>query len=201
MCDSSQQVSSISEWLESLKAGEADATQKLWNRYSNAIVGLARAHLTNMPTRLVDAEDIATTVFFGLCQGAEAGRFADVRNRDELWWLLMALTRRSCVREYRREKATKRGGGKVISQTEISASEAFDYLVANEPTPEFVAAMNDEFSRLLRLLDDDTLCSIAISRIEGWTVKEIADRFGISMSSLSRKLRLIRDIWRSELDQ
>ncbi len=193
-------VSSISQWLESLKTGDADATQKLWNRYSSAIVGLARAHLANLPTRLVDAEDIATTVFFGLCQGAEAGRFADVRNRDELWWLLMALTRRSCIREHRREKALKRGGGKVISQTEVSAGEALDHLLANEPTPEFLASMNDEFSRLLRLLDDDILCSIAISRIEGYTPKEIADQFGLSMSSLSRKLRLVRDIWRSELD-
>jgi DNA-directed RNA polymerase specialized sigma24 family protein len=52
--------------------------------------------------------------------------------------------------------------------------------------------LDDQFQRLLGSLRDDRLREIAILRFEGYTVAEIAEKFGISTRSIERKLQLIR---------
>ena len=44
-------------------------------------------------------------------------------------------------------------------------------------------------------LGDDTLESVANLRLEGYANSEIATKLGVSVSSIERKLRLIRQIW------
>ncbi len=67
--------SSVTEWIAGLKAGEAEAADRLWNRYFQRLVRLARRKLGSAPRRVADEEDIAAIVFRNLWQGAESGRF------------------------------------------------------------------------------------------------------------------------------
>ncbi len=53
---------------------------------------------------------------------------------------------------------------------------------------------------LLDLLRDETLREIAVMRIEGYSVEEIATKLGIGMRSIERKLQLIRTKWSREID-
>ncbi len=84
---------SVSEWIASLKRGESEAVQQLWKRYSAALLKLARDRIGHLPQRAADEDDVAQNVFISLCRGAAAGRFANVVNRDELWWLLVGITK------------------------------------------------------------------------------------------------------------
>lgn len=196
---------SISIWISQLKGGEAQAAQNLWERYSSRLVDQAKKRLNNVPKQVVDEEDIAICVFQSLCRGAKAGRFEDIRNRDDLWWLLLALTKQKVVDHVRRETAQKRGGGRVLSEAGIGGdtgeSEAFtlDYLIGDEPTPDFLISMDEENRRLLGLLRDDHLRHIAMRRLEGYSVREIADHLDLSTRSIERKLKLIRTTWSEEL--
>jgi DNA-directed RNA polymerase specialized sigma24 family protein len=52
---------------------------------------------------------------------------------------------------------------------------------------------------LLGLLRDDVLRQIALLRIEGYQVEEIAATIGISTRSIERKLQLIRRAWARQL--
>ena len=52
---------------------------------------------------------------------------------------------------------------------------------------------------MLGLLRDDRLREIAVWRMEGYTVAEIAEQLGISVRAVERKLQLIRAKWAREL--
>jgi DNA-directed RNA polymerase specialized sigma24 family protein len=73
-------------------------------------------------------------------------------------------------------------------------------IVAREPSPEFAAMVADETAFLLDRLDDAVLRQIALSRMEGYTADEIADRLGCARRTVARRLDLIRQIWRAEGD-
>lgn len=195
---------SISRWIASLKAGELDAAQALWNEYAIRLTELARKKLGSVPKVVADEEDIAQSVFRSICRGAIAGRFGDVTNRDDLWWLLLAITKQKVVDYIRRETSQKRGAGRVKHEAALAcefADNAFtlDSLVGEAPTPDFLFILQEQSTRLLKLLRDDRLRKIAISRIEGYTVPEIAADLAISTRSVERKLQLIRKAWAKDL--
>jgi DNA-directed RNA polymerase specialized sigma24 family protein len=60
------------------------------------------------------------------------------------------------------------------------------------------AEMAEEYQRLLRRLDNRELEAIAVARMEGRTVEEIASQRQCAPRSIKRKLRLIRSIWEQE---
>ena len=196
---------SVSQWFLQLKIGDAEAAQNLWDRYSTRLIEQAYKRLGSAPKRVADEEDIAICVFQSLCRGAKAGRFDDFKNRDDLWWLLLALTKQKAVDHVRREMAQKRGGGHVMSETAMNGepdeSKGFtlDYLIGDEPTPDFLIALEEENRRLLNMLRDDRLREIAVRRLEGYSVLEIAEELGLSTRTIERKLQLIRTTWSEEL--
>jgi RNA polymerase sigma factor (sigma-70 family) len=195
---------SVSQWIADLKEGQADSAQQLWERYSSQLVELARRRMKSVPKRVADEEDIAASIFHSLCRGAAAGRFQDVKKRDDLWWLLLAITRQKVVDHIRRETAQKRGGG--FTRLEFAGNGnadskdfGLDQLVGPGPTPEFVVMLQEQHERLLSMLRDDCLRQIAGYRIEGFTVAEIAEKLRLSVRSIERKLKLIRAAWAKEL--
>jgi RNA polymerase sigma factor (sigma-70 family) len=196
---------SVSLWIASLKVGQAESIQKLWERYKLQLVDLARCKLGSVPKRAADEDDIAQSVFLSLCRGAAAGRFEDIKNRDDLWWLLLAITRQKTVDFVRRETAQKRGSGRVKSETSADSSSAgplmLDQLVSEQPTPELLVMLEEQNRQLLESLRDDGLRKIAASRIEGYTVSEIALSMNVTTRTVERKLRLIRDLWTEELQR
>jgi DNA-directed RNA polymerase specialized sigma24 family protein len=197
---------SVSHWISHLKEGNADAAQRLWERYALQLVEIARRRLRDAPKRVADEEDVAASVFHSLCRGAAAGRFQNVKDRDDLWWLLLAITKQKVVDHVRRETAQKRGAGRVQLESGLNGSPddshgfALDRLVGDEPTPEFVVMLEEQHQRLLGLLRDDHLRRIAIFRIEGFTVPEIAEDFHVTTRTIERKLQLIRDAWSKEFE-
>jgi len=200
-----EQQQSVSQWIEGLKRGEQEAVQQLWNRYARRLEELARQKLKHVPKRVADEEDVAQSVFHCICRGAEAGRFASVRNRDDLWWMLLSITRQKVADFVRRETAKKRGAGRVQTEAALrgaadsAAAFELDNLIGEEPDPQFLAILVEENERLLGLLRDDRLRNIAIARIEGYTVTEIAEELKVSNRSVERKLSLIRKTWAKEL--
>lgn len=197
---------SVTEWIVGLKSGHADAVQKLWSRYARQLVTVARRQLGSAPRRAADEEDVAQNVFASICRGTALGRFENVKSRDELWWLLLAITKQKTVDHIRYETAKKRGAGRTQAESTITGSAndsqsfSLDRLIGDEPTPEYVAALEEQHHRLLNSLDDERLRNIAMLRIEGFSVPEIATKLRLSTRSIERKLQLIRIAWANELE-
>jgi DNA-directed RNA polymerase specialized sigma24 family protein len=195
---------SISQWLGGLKEGDRIAIERLWNRYATRLVVLAQQAMRQAPKTGANEEDVAQSVFRNICRGAAQGKLQSITNRDELWWLLIVITKQKVIDHIRRETAQCRGGGRVVYETdlEVAAAEpgrALATAISEEPTPEFAAMFEEQTQKLLGLLRDDVLRQIALLRIEGYQVEEIAAAIGISTRSIERKLQLIRRAWARQL--
>jgi DNA-directed RNA polymerase specialized sigma24 family protein len=197
---------SVSHWIRLLKAGDHLAAQPLWEGYFQRLVRLARSRLQGLPRRAADEEDVALSAFESFCRGAEQGRFPQLADRDDLWQLLVVLTVRKAIDLREHEKCQKRGGGRVQdeaaftdTQSSLTSVAGLEQIVGSEPTPEFAAQVAEECERLLALLDNDELRSLALWKMEGFTNEEIAGKLACVSRTVERKLRLIRNIWSREV--
>jgi len=68
-----------------------------------------------------DEEDIALSILRCLCHGAAEGRFDKLENHDDLWRLLMTITKHKCVDQMRREARQKRGGAQMRGESALAA--------------------------------------------------------------------------------
>jgi DNA-directed RNA polymerase specialized sigma24 family protein len=68
-------------------------------------------------------------------------------------------------------------------------------VIGREPTPEFALQIAEECERLLARLGDEGLRTVALWRMEGYTVEEIAVRLECVPRTIERKLRVIRRLW------
>jgi DNA-directed RNA polymerase specialized sigma24 family protein len=186
---------SVTRWLGPLQAGDPAAAQQLWERYFRRLVGLARARLHGAPRRAADEEDVALSAFDSFCRHAGQGRFPQLADRDSLWRLLVTITARKAAHQVRDECRRKRGGGAApAGDAEAVLAEA----LSREPDPEFAAGVAEECQRLLDRLGDQDLRAVALLRLEGYSVEEVADMLGCAPRSVKRKLALIRTVWEKE---
>jgi DNA-directed RNA polymerase specialized sigma24 family protein len=73
-----------------------------------------------------------------------------------------------------------------------------EQVLSREPDPEFAALVAEQCQNLLRLLGDKELETVALWRMEGYTIEEIGEKLGCAPRSVRRKLQLIRSLWEKE---
>ena len=182
---------SITRWIHDLRTGDSVAAVQLGCEYFARMVALARQRLA-VTGRTADDEDAALSAFKSFCLGARAGRFPQLRDRDNLWPLLIALTVHKCVDYVRRETRLKRGG------TTSPVAVEFETVMSQEPTPEMLAEINERLTLLLEQLDatgDPVLRKVALWRLEGDTAAESAGRLGCAKRTIERKIQVIEQVW------
>jgi len=184
----------VTVWLGQLVAGDSAAVRPLWDKYFHRLVGLARSRLKDAPRRAADEEDVALSAFDSFCRHAELGRFPDLADRDSLWRLLAAFTLRKAAHHRRDATRLKRGGG----SSQQDGSEVWDDVLGREPDPGLAAEVAEECERLLGALGDADLRQVALLRMDGFSVEEVAGKIGCAPRSVKRKLQLIRGIWERE---
>jgi DNA-directed RNA polymerase specialized sigma24 family protein len=189
---------SVSALIERLKNGDHEAARLLWRRYYPRLVALARQKLQGAANRVADEEDAALSAFDSFCRRAEQGKFPDLKDRDGLWALLVALTARKAADLFRHHRREKRGGGLVHGDSGLRPAEGnsgpggFDELPGDGPTPEEAALLAEEVEGLLARLPDPALRQLAVWKLEGYTNPEIAARLGCSEPTVERRLAIIR---------
>jgi len=179
---------SVSRLFQRMRAGEAVAVQRLWDRFRPRLLGLAEKALAGRSKQMADAEDALQSAFVSFWQRAERGDFGDEMTRDDLWNVLGTITVRKALRQQRHESAQKRGGDRSRQTVELyeAASPA--------DSPEFDVVCTE----MLELLEPD-LRSYALLRLMGHKNREIADQFGCTERKVERKLQLIRAVWDREV--
>ena len=191
----------VTLWLSDLAGGDQQAAARIWQRYYDRLVHLARKKLDGLPRRAADEEDVALSAMHSFCRAVAAGRYPQLQDRDDLWKLLVTITSHKAIAQFRRQCAEKRGGGHVrgesvfVGSGEADDNPGIDAVLGHEPTPELAAMMAETCEVLLQRLGDESLRQLALLKLQGYTSAEIAAQFGITERSIERKLERVRKIW------
>ena len=153
--------------------------------------------------RAADEEDVALSAFDSFCRAAAQRRFPRLDDRHDLWRLLLLLTDRKAINQRKHATRQKHGAGKVLNEGALPAVDSaggspFARLPSREPTPEYAAQVAETWRRLFGLLRDPELEKVALLKMEGYGLGEIAARLGCVPRTVQRRLRLIRHIWERE---
>jgi DNA-directed RNA polymerase specialized sigma24 family protein len=190
----------VSSWVLHLALGDEETAQKIWNEYFGKLVRLARRKLDGMPMRDVDDEDVALSAMNSFYHGMTQQKFGNVKNREDLWKLLVTITARKATAKLRRHYAQKRGGGVVRGESVFGQPDALQHdgignVLGTEPTPELAVGVAENCQILLDQLGDEILRQIALMTLEGYRTEEIAVKLGCVRRTVERKLERIREIW------
>lgn len=191
---------SVTLWIQSLENDDQATAQALFDRYFDRLVALARKKLKAIPRRVVDEEDIAITAFYSCVANAQRGRYS-LKNRGELWKLLVTITERKVVDVIRKHQSAKRGKGNIrgesvfVSANGNTIGHGINGVPEREPTEGFADLLAEEYTRLIALLDDDDLSQIADLVLGGYSTAEIATRVNRTQRTVQRRVKMIQDIW------
>jgi len=192
---------SVTSIILRLKDGDTAAAAEVWNQYFDKVVSAARRKLNSMGKKTVEDEDVAVSVFASLCRGAAAGNFSRMSDRNDLWALLLTITRQKVVDRIRHANARKRGGGHVRGESVFNLAAdgslviGIDQIAGKEPTPEEIAGIDEECQQLVALLPNDLMRRIVELRLLGHAVEEIAAELGCTGRWIEKNLQEIRTIW------
>jgi RNA polymerase sigma factor (sigma-70 family) len=191
---------SVALWLQGVKSGDPDAAQQLWQRYWSQLLALVRQKLPAHTRRTFDEEDIALSAFRCFFTALEQGRYPQLSDPDGLWNLLVVIAARKARNYLRRQAQQKRGGGTVRGESAFFSPDdlstrGIEQVVGEEPTPAFAVQVAEECRYLLDVLEDDGLRSIAVLKMEGYTVEEMAARLQCARRTVERRLQMIRVRW------
>jgi DNA-directed RNA polymerase specialized sigma24 family protein len=198
-------VGSVSIWLVRLKAGDRAVVQKLFERYFQSLVDLARKKLLSVPRAASDEVDVAQCAFDSFCRRAEQGRFPRLDDRDDLWEVLVLITARKAHDLKEHEGRKKRNWRRTVSANQGPGSDSdgemplFAQLISREPDPGFAAEVAEQYRHLLDKLGDDALRTIVQRKLEGYNNEEIRIKLNCSLVTVERRLRQIRKCWKEEL--
>ncbi|MEX1028304.1 MAG: ECF-type sigma factor [Candidatus Paceibacterota bacterium] len=193
---------SVTTWL--MRVGQGDPAAELWlvSNYFERIARMARRQLGAAPRRAADEEDVANSVFKVFLDRAKNGGFQQLNNRDDLHRVLLMLTRRKAIDYYRRAHARTRRevGESALTGAGTDTVRFEDIAVADAPRD-----LVGEISAEIRELFDDIRCrdlrldEIAMWRLEGFSVAEIAARLGCLPRTVYRRLNMIQQRWESRV--
>jgi len=194
-------IGSVTQLIPGLMNGDSRAQQEVWQRYVNQLVQRARGRLGNLNDG-VKHEEVAAEALASFCRGVERGRFPKLNDRSDLWQILVMLARNKIVDEARRRKRRRE-----VLECDLDSpeNESVDLGLAQfdgeEPTPEFAASVMEQYERVLEILGDEQLKQIAQLKVECYTEAEIAEKTGLALRTLQRRLSLIRRIWEAAAEE
>lgn len=190
----------VNELLNATRNGDATAPDRLFDRYFPRLVSVARQHLAGIGTAATDEEDVALSVMNSFFDALQSDRLPELQNHAGLARLLFRMTVRKAIDYRRRESREKRGGsGRVVGYHDDSQVGAgIEKAASAEMPPDLVAAMEETLERLMGCLDDEALRKLVHAKLSGYTNREIALQLNCSLSTVERRLRLVRKAWIQE---
>ncbi len=182
---------SITRLLPGVRKGDEVAVAELWRRYVFRVKGVAGPLIQNAPPGAGDVDDVTQSAFHAFFAAAADGRAEGLGDRDDLWRLLAAISRRKAIDRVRSENRQKRGGGARIDESVSGA-------VGPGATPSSEVALQEVLDKLMRRLDDyqdQRLKTIAVLRLEGASTQEIAEHLACTPRTVQRKLLILERLW------
>lgn len=186
----------ITQWLPGLRDGDQEAVERIVSRYLEPVVRLVHRRLVPKARRGGDEEDVALSAMHSFIWRAQDGQFDQLRNRDDVWRLLVAIATRKAASHVVREAAQKRGGGSVRGESVFAAGGGFDRFVGDGAAGETDVETRESADQVLAFLDtlgDPTMVDVALYKSVGLSNAEIAKHLDCATKTVERKLKRLRE--------
>lgn len=188
----------VSHWIDLVKFGDSAAANQIWQHYFDRLVRSVRKRLNGQNRAVSDEEDIVLSVFDSFYAAAEEGRFPDLSDRDDLWRLLLRMSARKVIDKHRHDQRKRRGGDLQIHSLG-GDDEMVIEAIGDEPSPDMILSMQESVEQLFSHLGVGQLRELAVTKLEGYSNAELAQRFGCSERTIERRLHLIREKFQQEM--
>ncbi len=183
---------SVTRLYVQASAGNGDAVCQLIERLSPIVHEYCRRRFGPNASATKSGTDFANEAMASFHGDLTEARIETGLNRKALVDYIVGLAWKKHLHHHRSENTKKRGAGKVVHVSALDAEDALEYQQAIKfVEPETLDANCRE---LLDSLPED-LCLIAIRRLQGYILRDIASELGCHASSVKRKLAMIRAQW------
>lgn len=172
------------ELIAAYKAGSESAARKLFDRYCEKLMRLARRRIGQRMASRIDPEDAVQSAFRTFFARVKSDQFT-FDGESDLFKLLVRLTVNKTLRQIAHHRAAKRDPGREAGQGSDEEG-LLDHITADEPPPEVQVALLEEFERFLEQLPEFDRKVLGM-KFEGYTTSEIAAKLG----SYDRKIRRV----------
>ena len=191
--------SSVTDWITQLRNGHSSACDKLWPFYLQRLTAIISQKLESSRTEVSDEEDVLIDTCEVCFRKIKEGVYPNISSRHDLWRLLTKIATRKAIDQIRR---SRKGVDRLrldSTQTIHSSSSSFevnhiDNFAGAEPTPEFAAMVADESRYRLSKLPKK-MVEVVKLRMQGFTLKEISEKTGISLPTVQRYISFVRETW------
>jgi RNA polymerase sigma factor (sigma-70 family) len=179
--------------LIAIRSGDRHAQSSMWRICHPQLRQVARQMLRPKTRAVADEDDVLVEVMCSVLQRLELGRYPEVQNRQDLFRLLHAVTVRRAINLNRHAAREKRGSTRrALNQDQLLSN-------VQDPRAQFLGRQ-EELAHLLSLLPEDLMRTVALMRLDGYCVTEIATMTNMSLPTIERRLRSIREIWSARLE-
>ena len=171
--------------------GDEDAARKLFDRYAEQLVLLARKRISQRLASRIDAEDIVQSVFRTFFHRAKQGQF-HLEDPEDVVKLLARITVHKTFRQIAFHKRAKRDATAEAPHGD-DAQDLLLKLVTGEPSPEEAAEFVDNLEHFFNQLKSEER-RILEMRMEGYTNVEIANHLKITDRKIRRIMERVRGL-------
>jgi len=198
----------LTMWIERLRDGDPEAEEAIFRHYFEPLVQFARKRLKGLPSHARDGEDVALSVLDTFMRRINDGQYTWVADREDLWRALYDVAAKRVLKEFRRQLAQKRGGGKVRTESIFDAPEGTGSGVGGiasnvdrrqQFADQLAETCSELFAQLRRQPKGEELVAVAQYRLANYTVQEVADKLDISKATVERRLDLARSVCKKVL--
>jgi DNA-directed RNA polymerase specialized sigma24 family protein len=190
-----EEADAVTCWIGDLRRQSPDAQARIFELYFGSAVRLAGRRLGAARRREQDEEDVAISAMRSFFAGIAADRFDRLASRDDLWALIAVITSRKAIRHMRRLLSLKRGGGRERGESVFAADSAGLAGTRDRGDDEAEADARDLGRWLIEHLPEPILRRVALLRLEGLSIDEIAAALEVVPRTVERKLARIREFW------
>jgi RNA polymerase sigma-70 factor (ECF subfamily) len=180
--------------IQQLLAGHPLGADKVYRRFADRLLALARVRLDHRLRGKADPEDVVLSALRSFLTGCAEGQFT-LQDPDQLWNLLTLITLRKCRRQARHYLAECRD----VRREEAPAGEEDSGLgellgLDREPTPEEAAEMQDLLEQVVARLGKPLKRRVFELSLQGYSVQEIAEQVNYYERGVERIRAEVRQI-------
>ena len=187
-------VELLARWRE----GDELAATKLFERYVNRLVGLAKSRLSERMQRRVEPEDVVQSAYRSFFRKA-SDEIYTLEKSGDLWKLMAAITVSKVRGQVEFHTAQKRG---IYTEESVGAAgstyQVNPLAVAEEPTPDDAAQVIEELQNVMQKLDplQRQILELALQNND---VEAISAKVERSARTVRRALQQVREMLEGQL--